>query len=93
MAPILRLSARSTSAHHQHTAQEAQKQTRPGQGVFRCVERDAWQLPATRAIGVTCGDTIHRSGRGIVMSVPASRARKRLLCRFNLAAGGILASS
>jgi len=28
MAPILRLSARSTSAHHQHTAREAQQRTR-----------------------------------------------------------------
>ena len=28
MAPILRLPARSTSAHHQHTAREAQQRTR-----------------------------------------------------------------
>ena len=33
--------------------------------------------------GVKCGDTIHRSWEA-VMSVPASRKRKRLLCRFNL---------
>ena len=32
---------------------------------------------------MTCGDTIHRS-REVVISVPASRKRKRLLCRFNV---------
>jgi outer membrane protein assembly factor BamB len=32
---------------------------------------------------VTCGDTIRRSWE-VVISVPASRERKRLVCRFNL---------